>query len=475
MNQANAHRQVQRGAKAVRRGLVGPWDPPPPPGSAGYLDFSGVARPEDIAADDWCFPLGRYVMPQHPWTPSRPFGLSPIEVNRHTVIFGAARGGKTVSLIAPWIAAGLSAGYVVVTCDVKGNSDLINEVKCYRASHFPNQRFALYNWDYHQPTRSAKWNFIQELEDDGAIDAAANAICGKPRDNDPNRNFHLRDLKWAKGLLELARDAQLDLSVRDLLEVLTSPDGVARLVANHPRTRGASRLNDLANLEASDRSRATQFLCTQFEALNNDGFVTVSESSNIDLKALTVTPGAFLHANTPLADGDLAEAVGGLFFSHIVNLRKKAFGTDPPPMLLVIDEAARVQDRVDLGELLSLLAGANVSVVLALQDISQLAKEKQGEVLANCGTKIVLPTAGQDTVDYIVKHLGTRQATAYTSQQSYGRGNGRNTSYGISTSTVPVLGVNEIRNPPTGTRGAVVVNDRISSRPILVDLTREDL
>jgi hypothetical protein len=39
----------------------------------------------------------------------------------------------------------------------------------------------------------------------------------------------------------------------------------------------------------------------------------------------------------------------------------------------------------------------------------------------------------------------------------------------------PVLGHNELVHPPTGLRGAVVLNNRVSMRPILVDLTRRDL
>ena len=69
LNQSMAQRQANRGWRAAQSGLVGPWDPPPPPQLGDYLDFSGVARPEDISGNGSDFPLGRYVLPRKRWEP----------------------------------------------------------------------------------------------------------------------------------------------------------------------------------------------------------------------------------------------------------------------------------------------------------------------------------------------------------------------------------------------------------------------
>lgn len=460
----------------MARGAVGPWDPPPPPGAAGYLDYSGVARPRDILCRDWWFPLGRYVMPKHPWAAEQPIGLSMAEANRHTAILGVTRAGKTTSIIAPWIVEGLAANYVVVALDIKGKNDLLNEIKTYRDVAYPGSHFRINQWNYADPQVSRSWNFIRELDNDGSLDAAVEGICGLARDNDPNRNFHLRDLKWARGLLELAHDSGLNLGVRNVLDVLADPDGVERLANRYPTSRGAQRIRDLVALDPGERAKATQFLSTYFEVLNTDGFDQVTRSSRFDLRRMVFTPGQLVLVNAPISDGSLSAVSSGLFLSQVIQRRLSCFGTgNPSPMLLVIDEASKVMDRIDIGRLLSLAAGANVSVVIAFQNVGQVPRDKREEVFANCGTTVLMAGADSTTAEYISKRLGTRVAASYSSQESHGRGTGRSSSFGLSSSTVPVMGHSELRSPPAGKYGAVVINSNLSSRPILVDLTRADL
>lgn len=475
MAQAASSRRLNRGARAVARGAIGPWDPTPPPGAQGYLDFSGVARPQDISCADWWFPLGRYVLPRHPWGADQPIGLPEREVNRHTVIIGPTRAGKTASVIAPWIVEGLAADHVVVALDIKGREDLRKEIICYRDAAYPGAQFRINEWNYSNPAKSRRWNFIRELSDDGAINAATEGICGLPRDNDPNRNFHLRDMKWARGLLELAHDSGLDLGVRNLLDVLSAADDLDRLVRRYAGTRGAQRLRDLVAMDPGEQARATQFLATYFEVLNNDGFVDVTRSSGFKLRKKVFEPGQLLLVDAPISDGPLAAVASGLFLSQVIHWRLDAFGSKPPPMLLVIDEAPRVLDRVDLGRLLSLAAGANVSVVIALQDVKQLPEDRRDEILANCGTTILMAGASPTSTEYVSKRLGTRIAASFSATESHARGSGRSTGYSLSSASTPVMGDNELRTPPTGRFGAVVVNNNISPRPILVDLTRADL
>jgi len=227
-----------RGTRAVSRGRIGPYDPVPPAGSTGYVDFSGVARPEEVDCRDWWFPLGRYVKPRHPWTPSQELGLSMRQANRHTLVLGPTRAGKTAGVIAPWIVAGVHAGYQVVTVDVKGNGDLREDIRRYRDAYAPGEQLRLVNWDYRDPAASKQWNFLSELDDEGSVNAAAEALCGRARDNDPNRNFHLRDLKWTRGLLELIYDSNVDMVVRDVLLLLADPLALRWYDPAHPELGG---------------------------------------------------------------------------------------------------------------------------------------------------------------------------------------------------------------------------------------------
>ncbi|MGY2126957.1 type IV secretory system conjugative DNA transfer family protein [Blastococcus sp. SYSU DS0617] len=463
-----------RGARSVARGRIGPWDPVPPAGSTGYLDFSGAARPGDVDCRDWWFPLGRYVKPKNPWAASEEIGLSMRQANRHTLVLGPTRGGKTAGVIAPWIVAGAQAGYQVVTVDVKGGGDLLGEVRAYRDAVAPGEKHRLLSWDYRNPGASKQWNFFAELDDEGAVNAAAEALCGRARDNDPHKNFHLRDLKWMRGLLELVYDSNLDVVVRDVLVLLADPTALRNLIARHPASRGAQRLRDLCQLSDDEFAKATQFLSTYLEVLNTDGFNAVTRRSQLDMRTLATDAPAIVHVNAPIVDRSLSEAASGLFLSQLLHRRMSRFGQASAPMLLVLDEAPRLQDRLDLGSLLSLAAGANVSVLLAAQDIDQFDKEKRQEILANCGSLVLLAGANSSTTDYVMSRLGTRLRGKTTRADSLDH-QGRSTSYTRDSETVPVLDHAALRHPPAGRFGATLLNDQISQRPVLIDLTRPDL
>lgn len=466
---------MNRGRRAVASGLVGPWDPPPPPGSAGYLDFSGVARPGDLNCSDWWFPLGRYLMPKRPWRPTDPIGLPLAEANRHTIVLGPSRAGKTAGLIAPWIVEGVRAGYRVVALDVKGDGDLQREVKSYRDSLPTQDALPFMKWDYADPSHSKSWNFIADLTSDGAINAAAEAICGKPRDNDPNANFHARDLKWMRGLLEVARDSAGLVTIRGLLNLLVSPvtlqNGLARLAV----TRGSQRLADLAAMSPSDFSKGTQFLITYLESLNTDGFIEVTSKPQISMDQVAFGDPRLVMVNAPIVDGKLSEIASGLFLASLMQRRLGAFNSGAPPMLLVLDESPRLQERIDLGQLLSLAAGADVSVLLAAQEVEQYDERRRNEILANCGTLILMGGANPTTTRYVMDKLGERHGAKLSSGDSHHVREGRSRTYNVDSERVAVMGHNELYNPPFGRYGATVINNRVSTRPVLVDLTRADL
>jgi len=471
---AAADRSFRRGSRAARRGLIGPWDSSPPPGVSGYLDFSGVARLQDVTADGWVLPLGRVVHPRGRWQGTVEIGLPPVEVNRHTIVVAPARSGKTAGVIAPWIAEAAWAGYRVVTVDVKGNDDLLSEVVSYRDGCGHGAPLPVTRWNYCDPAQSASWNFIADLRGEGELNAVAEAICGLPRDNDPNRNFHLRDLKWAKGLLQLSHDTGRPVTVRHLLDLLAHPAALRNAVANLPRSLGAHRLADLVSMTDSEVSQATQFLSTYFESLNVDRFLQVTDQPERGMDDLTGRPGGITLIDAPLADGKLAETASALFLTMLIQRRLAGFGQGPP-LLLVLDESPRLQNRINLGQVLAVAAGANVSVLLAAQDVGQFEKERRDEILANCGTFVLLGGAGPESTDYAMRRLGTRIRSVRTESHSWDRRTGQAISYGQSSESVPVLGHNELTHPPAGRFGATVLNQRLSARPILIDLARSDL
>jgi len=473
VNQSVAQRQVNRGFRAAQRGIIGPWDPPPPPHLGGYLDFSGVARPEDIFGNGADFPLGRYVVPRKRWEPREALGLTAAAANSHTVVFGASTAGKTTSIIAPWIYAGMRGGYLVVALDLKGNNDLLDKVSQYAATQpaIPDTRIGVF--DYNAPATSMSWNWISDLRDETSVNAAAEALCGRDRDNDPNREFRLRDLKWMRGLLELVNTSGSSWTVRDLLELLDDQSRLQLLMKRQSGSRAAVRLGDLAYLDPADYPRTAQFLTTYLEILNTNGFVRTTRRAELSLHDLDAEPGLFV-VSAPYADQKLGEAVSGLFLSQFLNKQLQKFNTHSRPVLLILDEAPRLKDRIDLPSLMSLAASTNMSVVLAVQEVNNFREDERDVIFANCGTQLLMAGAGPKTTEYFGARLGTRIAVRQTQSSSFTR-EGRTLQSGHLTADVPVLGHAELSNPPGGPYSAIVHSHSLSRKPIITDLTRYDL
>ena len=112
--QRAAQNHANRGWRGASRGLIGPFDATPPPHASGYLDYSGLAMPNDLKTEPWCFPVGRYVTPRKKWQAGDrdQLGLSEDVAQKHAVVYAPTQSGKTTSIVAPWIYHAMRAGYL---------------------------------------------------------------------------------------------------------------------------------------------------------------------------------------------------------------------------------------------------------------------------------------------------------------------------------------------------------------------------
>ena len=469
-----SNNRLSRGA---RRGILGPWDPAPPPRAlhAGLWDYRGVARPNDIAQAPVDFPLGHYREPRR-WTAKHEIGLPEVVANEHTVVFGPTRSGKTASIVAPWIHRALWLGYSVVAVDVKGRDDLLGEIKRYSA-YRGSLGVPVIKWDYTDPARSGSWNWIADLHSDSELNAAVEAICGRPSPSDPNKFFHQSAIKYLRGLLQLAPTFSAHPTLVDILGLLHNQASLETLVNSRRGTPGAQRLTELLGLSPGDFMKYTMELKTHLEVLDTTGFAAVTDRPQFSFDMLRGSQPVLLVVTAPVADGSLAEAASSLFLGQFLQRALSGFGTIGRPTLLALDEAARLQNRIDLGATLSLVAGAGVSVLLAAQDASQFDEDKREEILANCGTMICLPRVSRATTDYVAGRLGDMHFASLSNSTSHDRRNGQTPSWTQSGERAPVLGHREIASPhpALGDWPGVVHAPSLASRPILVDLARSDL
>jgi hypothetical protein len=79
-----------------------------------------------------------------------------------------------------------------------------------------------------------------------------------------------------------------------------------------------------------------------------------------------------------------------LFLSRFLNKQLQKFNTCSRPVLLILDEAPRLRDRIDLPGLRSLAASANMSVVLAVQEVNNFREDERDVIFANCGTWVLM-------------------------------------------------------------------------------------
>jgi type IV secretory pathway TraG/TraD family ATPase VirD4 len=476
MQQVSVRRQANRGWGAASSGLIGPFDPAPPPHVQGYLDYGGLATYGDLTTEDWCFPIGRYVEPRKRWEAKEQdqLGISDKVANKHTVVYAPTQVGKTTSIIAPWIYYGMRAGYLVVAVDLKGNGDLRDKVERYAATREPIPDAGFGCFDYTNPSESVSWNWMSDLKDESSIEAAALALVGPDRENDPNKEFRLRDLNWMRGLLEFLGETGTPWTVRMVLELLEDHARFQFLLKRHGGSRASTRLASLVSIASDDYYSKVQFLTTYLEVLNIDGFVSITRRSELIVDELADDPGLFV-VTAPVTDGRLATAVSGLFLGQFLQRQYRRFNRDSRPVLLVLDEAPRLKDRIDLKQLMSVSASSGMSVLLALQEVTDFDESERDVILSNCGTHILMQGGGQKTTEYFGGRLGTRIASRQTHTSGIGHGQGRSFQAGVQSMEVPVLGRAELASPPCGPYGAFVQSYSLSRKPILVDLAREDL
>lgn len=465
------------GGRGVRRGILVPGDPPPRATAGGsYYDYRGVLAlrsvPPDLQAAE--FPLGRYI---HPARGARqPIGLPAGVVNHHVAVVGRSGAGKTTGVIVPWIIAGLRAGYSVVTIDVKG--DLLDLVtRAVRASGQPSPlRGRPDTLDYTRPAISFGWNWLAELDSDRAIDNAVQSIIGKqpPPGTDPY--FFNLDSQILRGLLELVSlsGGRGSLTASHLLRVLKDQSRLSRLLARHPASPAAARLRDLPALDADDYTRRITGVAVRLDALARPAVEAVTNRS--DLRAADVLRGQrFVTVVAPLQDGQMASMLSSLFINQLLFRAYQRFAAPGgAPLLLVLDEAAQLADRVDFENVLSVARAAQVAVLVAVQDVAQFKDENQRSVVfANCGTLICLAGSSSESAKLMSQRVGehpVQVASVSTGPSPSGWGSSSSTS--TSVQMVPVLGAREIMDPPFGDRAAVVHSRDLANRPLLVDLTR---
>ncbi len=471
---------LRTAARGARRGYLAPGDPTPPPTApTDYLDYRGVATwPEARPLANGAFPLGAFLDLRR-GRARGPVGLPGAALNRHAVVVGPAGSGKTAGVLLPWMHAALSCGWAVVAVDVKG--DLREDFLAYRDRHGAIPGARLRKWDFTDPHASTSWNWLAELSDEARVDAAVTAVLGRPPEQsaaDPY--FYQRDYRTLRGLLKFARATAPGVtSAGGLIGLLEDQGALAAQIGRHPRAPGASDLVAVARLPASDYARVVSGVVTALSVIDVPGVEAVTRRTALDLEG-ALDAHHCLVVGAPLRGGQVSATLSSLILNQLKQRLFERFGGGRRPVLLVIDEAAQVTDRVDIAQLMEVARSAGVGVVVALQDLAKLRDENdRSSILSNAASVAVLPGASPLTVEAFCRRLGQRfERTLGLSAGGGGSGLGGSIpQQTLGTEVVPVLREREVAQVPFGSRPALVhVNARelgITTKPLLVDLHRE--
>jgi type IV secretory pathway TraG/TraD family ATPase VirD4 len=474
-----------RAGRGARRGYLAPGDPAPPPtATTDYLDYRGIASWQEAQnLDDGQFPIGAFA-DLRKQAFRGPIGLPGEVINRHAVVVGPAGSGKTYSLLIPWMYAALMANWSVVAVDVKG--DLREDFLDFKeALGGPAIGARLTKWDFTDPRGSAPWDWLAELHDDPRVDAAITALLGRrPEQSTGDPYFYQRDYRTLRGLLLFARAAAPHVrTASDLIRLLEDDLKLDALVKQHPRAAGVADLEAALRYPQSDYPKIISGVVTALSALDSAAVNAVTRSApsrpSIDLET-ALDEHQLLIVGAALKGGQVSATLSSLLLNQLAQRLYERFGQHRRPVLLVIDEAPQIVDRVDVAKLMEVSRSAGVGVVVAMQDVAQIKDENdRSSILSNAAAFVILPGASPKSVEEFGKRLGQRieRTVGMTMDGSRGGLGGRTPSQTVGTESVPVLREREIMQPPVGGRAAVVhVKAQelgITAKPLLVDLQRD--
>ena len=460
--------------RGARRGILAPGDPPPPPNAGGsYYDFRGVLSlrkvpPEYQAAE---FPLGRYVDAAK--GPRQSIGLPSGALETHAAVVAPTGSGKTTSIIVPWIVAGLRAGWSVVAIDAKG--DLADGVRSTVRASGQRLGVPIRVLDYTSPATSAKWNWCAELDSDEAISSAVDAIAGKECPEHTAKTFWLRDKRILRGLFEIvmASPRRDRVTAELLLNILRNQDKLDKNLQRYPGSPASGRLKSLLQMYPDKYAEEIADIENKLDVLTTPRLKAVTGQAGMRAGDVLRAP-SFVSVVAPLHHGDMASMLSGLFINQVL-FRAYDRYTNPGgvPLLLVLDEAAELKNRVDFKSLLSVARAAQVAALIAVQDVTQFDDKSRSVVFGNCGTLIYLPGTTYDSAKYLSDQLGQHPVpTASTAVGPAANGWGHQRTQTFQTSMAPVLGTREIRDLPFGRFAAVVHSRPVHDKPFLVDLAQ---
>jgi hypothetical protein len=332
------------------------------------------------------------------------------------------------------------------------------------------------NWDFTRPD-SRSWNWISSLNSVQQIDAAVTAILGpSPRRSGANVDpYHWdNDANILRSVLAFSSSvATRPVNAADLVKALRIRQNLGDRLYGRSGAPGFDELDALLTLSEEDFGRRVHGAMTALSTLATPAVSAVTTLPDIEIDR-QVTEHRLWVVGTPMSGDETSKRLASLALGLSIQRAAERHhrGAQSRPLVLFIDEASLVADRVGIDVAVSQFRAAGVSVVLGLQNLDQLDNSRMlNTILGNTATQLFFSGANPSTVAYISRRLGTRPQSVGGVTRT-----GRDRHFSTGVEQVPVLGPREIENLWGGNPAALVLLDHPSRtrKPILVDLFRSD-
>lgn len=459
--------------RARKLGILAPGDPPPADSLGSFQDYRQVLLPKNLVhLASGIFPIGQVVHPQS-LSNHVPAYLSWNHLARHSAIIGPSGSGKTSNVIAPWIVSAITQGASVVAVDVRG--DLRDEIRRARQLMGIQTPIPTFTWDIDDVKKTTgSWSPLQSISpiDSSSAALVAQSILGEVSPNDPQPFFAQRDHAWLRGLVSLTV-ARYGRNVHPsvLFQAIRDQQFLADMMQYSPNY--AYELGGILRMNEAEFLTATQGIANKISWLAdanlynalNPSFQVNGKSYNLSFDLLFQNP-MLLIIGSRISGGERSAIASSLILNQLRLEIMKHFGSNSSrPIFWVLDEAGRYANRIDLAQMLDLFRGANSPICIALQDAQQLSSDssERERILGNCDTLITLRGTSHTTAEYFSKRLGTLKTPTTTSSLST-----RRQPSSITYQDTPILGENEIMNPPVGRYGGVVQLRSSNAHPFLI-------
>ena len=393
-------------------------------------------------------------------------------LNYGVVIVGPPGSGKTESLMIPMTLDLLYHGHSVVTIDVKG--DLYDRL----TPNIDQQKIRVILWDCLDP-RSLSWNWLTSINSTLDIEGTVQSILGRDNPADPNPFFYHRDYRWLVSLLNIFTHLDIPDKTPDLLyRTLVNQDSIRQLFKDFSVLRPyENELSDLLNFNPGEYSLAVSGLLNALFLFNTPQVRRISTRNTIDLNSICNTP-TLLIIGSPLSDAKRGEILSSIMINRMINIIygrfNKHMGNNG--LVFMLDEAARLVNRISLAEVSSVIRGAQAGICLLLQNVTQIPDHNERDtILGNCQTMITLRNCSSQSAEYMSQRLGQKHSTTIvtsSSKKPFGLFT-ENVTRSEQNETTPVLSLREIMSPPQvcGKYCGILHSTILSYKPIIIDLS----